>query len=177
MQPSIESKGWTTLGEEERGAFACAAQSFGFLRQSFADYCCTRHVFPTNERYLSDKVALSGHGWTSANSQSHTGRRACMASCGYIPVSFLLKIIHYLYTSSPSEDGVGPGASLCLTHSWALELTLVCLNCSVSSILQAALLSSLPRKTAWISDQKRSKLCLSLCKDICATATLVGGEC
>lgn len=164
MQPSIERKGWTTLGEEERGAFARAAQSFVFLRQSFADYCCTRHVFPTNARCLSDKVALSGHGWTSASSQSHTGRRACVASCGYIPVSFLFKLIHCLYISSPSEDGVGPGASLCL-------------NCSVSSILQAALLCSLPRKTAWISEQNRSKLSLSLCKDICTTATLVGGEC
>lgn len=164
MQPSIESKGWTTLGEEERGAFACAAQGFVFLRQSFADCCCTRHVFPTNERYLSDKVALSGHGWTSASSQSHTGQRACVASCGYILVSFLFKIVHYLYISSPSEDGVGLGASLCLTHSGALELTLVCLNCGASSIFQAALLCSLPRKTAWISDQKRSKL--SLCKDI-----------
>lgn len=104
---------------------------------------------------ISHKVTPPGHGWTPANSQTRTGWGACMASCGYSLVSFLFTGICYLYISSSSEDEVGLTSVLCASPC-LINSKAPCFFAELQHILQLALLCSLPRKTAWISDQERS---------------------
>lgn len=89
--------------------------------------------------------------------------------------SFLFKTIHYLYISSPSEDGLGLTsvlcASLCLIYSRALELALVCLlNCKRSSSLQCCV-DCQGKQPGFQARRGQISLSLPLCKEICAPAS------
>lgn len=157
-----------------------------FLCQPFADYCCAFHVFPTvgsishtRSRYQGTDERLPAVGRARAGAGG-----ACVASCSSSLVSFLSSLICYLYISGPSEDRAGLTsvlrASPCLINSRAAESVCVCvLNCCVS-----------PSLLCCVHDQEKQPGFQTprgripphsppppLCRDGCAAATLVGGEC